>query len=464
MEKKKKRQVPHVYALLIGIVVICAILTYIVPAGSYEMMTLKDGREVVDPNSFQYTEQTPVDLMGVLSSVFRGMLEAADIIFLIFIFGGCFGVITDTGALEAGLVRVTKFLAGKEAMIIPVLMVLFSLMGAIVGSAEDLLPYVPILVSLCVALGFDSITGTAIVLCGGAAGFTSGFLNAYTVGVAQGIAGLHLFSGLGYRLVVYAAFVILTVGYVYRYARKIKKNPTLSSMHDVDQNRDDKLDLDKMHEFGLKEKLVLLSLLVTIILLIIGTVKWGWYFEEIAALFFGLSIVSAIFSRMSINQYAISLGEGMAGIAMGALVCGFARGITVVLTDGNILHTILHSIAGVLSELPSSISALGMYVFQCLLDYPIPSGSGQASVTMPIMAHLADLTGVTRQTSVLAFQLGDGISNVFSPTSGYFMAALALAKIPFEKWVKWILPLIGLQYLLGAVLVLIAQFTSYGPF
>ena len=196
MEKKKKRQVPHVYALLIGIVVICAILTYIVPAGLYEMITLKNDREVVDPNSFQYTEQTPVDLMGVLSSVFRGMLEAADIIFLIFIFGGCFGVITDTGALEAGLVRVTKFLAGKEAMIIPVLMVLFSLMGAIVGSAEDLLPYVPILVSLCVALGFDSITGTAIVLCGGAAGFTSGFLNAYTVGVAQGIAGLHLFSGL----------------------------------------------------------------------------------------------------------------------------------------------------------------------------------------------------------------------------------------------------------------------------
>ena len=343
-------------------------------------------------------------------------------------------------------------------------MILFSLMGAIVGSAEDLLPYVPILVSLCVALGFDSITGTAIVLCGGAAGFTGGFLNAYTVGVAQGIADLQLFSGLGYRLVVYAAMVILTVIYVYRYARKIKKNPTLSQMYDIDQKREDKLDLDNMHEFGVKEKLILLSLLVTIVLLIIGTVKWGWYFEEIAALFFGLSIVSAIFGRMSINQFANSLGAGMAGIATGALVCGFARGITVVLTDGNILHTILYGIANVLAELPSAVSALGMYVFQCLLDYPIPSGSGQASVTMPIMAHLADLTGVTRQTSVLAFQLGDGISNIFSPTSGYFMAALALAKISYEKWVKWILPLIGLQYLLGAVLVLIAQLISYGPF
>lgn len=466
MEKQKKKfQVPHVYALLTGLIIICAILTYIIPAGAYDMMVLEDGREVVDPDTFHYIDQTPVDLMGTMNAVFRGMLEAADIVFLIFIFGASFGVIGDTGAIEAGLVKVSKALAGRELIIIPVMMFIFSLMGAIIGSAEDLLPYIPICVGLALALGFDSITGTAIVLCGGAAGFGGAFMNAYTEGVAQGIAGLPLFSGLYYRIVVYILMTTLTIAFVMIYARRVKKNPTLSRVYEIDQKREDKLELDEtLHPFGIRQKLVLVALLITICLLAYGTINWGWYFNEIAGLFFGLAIVAAIIGGMSVNQFAESIANGMTGICGGALVCGFARGIMVVLTDGNVIHTILHATADVLVKLPSVISAVGMYIFQCLLNFIIPSGSGQAAVSMPIMAPLSDIVGVTRQTATLAFQLGDGISNIFTPTSGYFMAALALAKIPWEKWARWILPLIGLQYLLGAVLVVVAHLMNWGPF
>jgi len=186
--------------------------------------------------------------------------------------------------------------------------------------------------------------------------------------------------------------------------------------------------------------------------------------DEISALFMGMAIVIAFVARMTPNDFAVTFGQGMSEIASGALVIGFARGLLVVMTDGNILHTILHAVAGVLESLPSIVSALGMYVFQCLLNFLVPSGSGQAAVSIPIMAPLGDLVGVTRQTACIAFQLGDAISNIFTPTSGFFMAGLALAKIPWTKWVKWILPIISAQYALGAVFVVIAHMIGLGPF
>ena len=203
--------------------------------------------------------------------------------------------------------------------------------------------------------------------------------------------------------------------------------------------------------------LILVVFVASIILLVYGVIVWGWYMDEIAALFLGMSILVAIIDRMGFNNYANALARGMTEVCSGALVVGIARGILVVMTDGNILHTILHASAAMLSSLPAMVSALGMYVFQCLLNFIVPSGSGQAAVSMPILAPLSDLVGVTRQTACIAFQMGDGISNIFTPTSGYFMAGLALARIPWSKWAKWILPLIGLQYVLGGVFVVIAQ-------
>lgn len=464
MEQKKRRlQVPHVYVLLLGIVLVFCILSYIIPAGQYDRVEV-DGREVVDAASFTFVDQTPVDLMGFLTSVPRGLVESAQIIFFIFIVGGSIYVLQETGAIDAALGRLAKRFSGTELLLIPVIMFVFSLGGSVIGLAEETLPFIPIMVSLAIAMGFDSMTGTAIVLCGAGAGFAGAFMNPFTVGVAQGIAGLPIYSGLGLRVALYIVMVTVTILWIMRYARKVKKSPQLSSMYAVDQQREEKLELENLRPFGKREVFILLVFAATIVLLVWGVLAQGWYMNEIAALFLAMGIIVALIGGMGFNGYANALGVGMANVASGALVVGFARAILVVMTDSNTLDTILYWAANLLSALPGAITALGMYVFQCLLNFLVPSGSGQAAVSIPIMAPLADLVGVTRQTACLAFQLGDGISNIFSPTSGYFMAGLALARIPWAKWAKWFLPLLFIQYAVGAVFVIFAQLTNYGPF
>lgn len=461
--KKKKLAVPHVYILLIGLILICGLLSYIIPAGQYDM-TMVGTREVVDAATYHTVDATPVTLMQLLSAVPRGMTESAQIIFFIFMIGGAFGVLQETRAIEAGIGRLLSILKGKTWVIIPIIIILFSLGGAVFGMSEETIPFIPIFVSLCIAMGYDSITGAAIVLCGSSAGFAGAFMNPFTMQVAQGIAELPLMSQMGFRVVIYIVMVSVTSVFVLRYASKIKRDPQKSCMYKFDRSREDMIDLDRLQAFGVKEKAILLVFVGSIALLIYGVIQWGWYMDEISAVFLGMSMIVAVIAKMTPNEYAAVLGKGMAEIAGGALVVGFARGVLVILTDGNILHTILHAASVLLGSLPSMVSAVGMYIFQCLLNFMVPSGSGQAAVSIPIMAPLGDLVGVTRQTACIAFQLGDGISNIFTPTSGYFMAALALAKIPWAKWAKWILPLIGIQYGIGAIFVIIAQVMQLGPF
>lgn len=461
---KKGFKVPHVYVILLTVVAICAILTYLVPAGHYARVAGPGGRMIVDPASFENVAQTPVGFFDFLLSVPKGMVEIAEIIFFIFIVGGSFGVVNATGAVEAGIHKVTKTMAGKERAIIPIVMILFSLGGAVFGMAEETLPFIPIMVTLAIALGFDSLTGAAVVLAGAGAGFAAAFMNPFTVGVAQGIAELPLFSGMGYRIICYVSMLALTVGFIYWYAGRVKKDPSRSLMYELDQKREEVLDMSVMREFTTSHKLVLLVVVATMVLLVFGVMKYGWYIQEISALFLGMAIAVGIAGKLGFNGFAVNLAEGMAALTTGALVVGFARAILVVLTQGGILDTILYGAATAVASLPSIFAAMGMYVFQCLLNFIIPSGSGQAAVSMPIMAPLGDIVGVTRQVAVLAYQFGDGISNIFTPTSGYFMAGLALAKIPWDKWAKWFIPLILLQYLLGAILVTIAHFIKLGPF
>ncbi len=462
-KEKKKFAVPHVYILLLALILISCVLTYIVPAGQYDMTEVA-GREVVDATTFHSVPQSPATLMSFLTAVPRGMLESAQIIFFIFIIGGAFAVLQETRAIEAGVGKLIEVMKGATIIIIPILMVLFSLGGAIFGMSEETIPFIPIFVSLCIAMGYDSIVGTAIVFCGAGAGFAGAFMNPFTLQVAQGIAGLPLLSGMPFRVVMYIVMVFVAVTFVLRYAMKVRQDPTRSPMHAFDQARTDAIDLNNLQPFGTTEKIILLVFLASIVLLIYGVIQWGWYMNEIAGLFLGMSMVVGIVARMGFNNWAGVFAKGMGEIASGALVVGFARAVLVILTEGSILHTILYAAAAGLGMLPAIVSAVGMYVFQCLLNFIVPSGSGQAAVSIPIMAPLGDLVGVTRQTACIAFQLGDGISNIFSPTSGYFMAGLALAKIPWAKWAKWILPLIGLEYLIGAIFVIAAHVSGLGPF
>jgi len=467
MEEKKKFKiaVPHVYSLLIAIIIICALMSYIMPAAAYDMMVTEDGRSVVDPTTYHRIEQTPLSLMATLSAVFNGMMGAADIIFLIFICGGAFGVVFATKAFDAAIVRIALAMNGKEKIIIPVLMAVFCFMGCTMGSAEDLIVYVPIIMSLCLALGFDSITAVAIILVGAGAGFAGSMMNPYTEGVAQSIAGLPLFSGMGFRACILVVLFLVAVIYVWRYATKIKKDPTKSPMYEFDKTRDTGLSMNlEDNPFSIGQKIIVAAFLGCIALLVIGTLKLGWWYAEICGLFFGLGIIAAICGRMNLNQFGQAFAQGMADITTGALVVGIARGILVVLESGNIIHTLLFAAATVLQGLPGIVCAEGMYIVQCLMNYLIPSGSGQAAVTMPLMAPLADVVGVTRQTATICFQMGDGISNIFTPTSGYLMATLGMAKIPWDKWAKFIIPLIGIWYAIGAVFVGVAYVIKLGPF
>ena len=461
--QKKSLEVPHVYVILLALIVICSALSYVVPAGQYDTAMI-DGREMIDAASYHTVDASPVSLMQMLSAVPRGMTESAQIIFFIFIVGGAFAIIQKSGAIEAGVVKVCRLLKGRTLLIIPVVLTLFSLGGAVFGMSEETIPFIPIFVSLCIAMGYDSITGAAVVFCGAAAGYAGAFMNPFTMQVAQGIAGLPLLSGLGFRVAMYVVYLIVTSALIMRYARRIQKNPESSIMYEEDRRREDVIDLNNLRPFGAREKAVLAVFAASIVLLVFGVIRWGWYMEEISALFFGMAIAAAAAARMSPNEFAVTFGNGMAEIASGALVVGFARGILVVLTDGQILHTILYAAASALRSLPSLFSALGMYLFQCLLNFLVPSGSGQAAVSIPILAPLGDLVGVTRQTACIAYQLGDGISNIFTPTSGFFMAGLALGRIPWTKWAKWILPLIAIQYAIGAAFVVLAHVIGLGPF
>lgn len=427
-------------------------------------MTTAGGREVIDPDTFRYVESTPVSLMQFLTALPRGMQQSAQIIFLIFIIGGSFAILQETKAIDAGVGRLTKALKDRAILLIPLMMTLFSLGAAAFGMSEELMVFIPIFISVMLAAGYDSITGTAIVVASGGIGFAGAFANPFTVQVAQGIAEVPALSGMWYRLLILAAMLAAGILYILHYAKKIHKEPGLSPVYEIDKDRDGVIDFDNLPSFGRKEKAVLLVFFASLVLLLIGSLRLGWWLDEICGLFIGMAIVVGLVSRMGFNKFGTVFGKGMADIAVGALVVGFANGILVVMNDSNILNTVLHSASVLLSGFPAAVSAVGMYLFQCLLNFLVPSGSGQAAMSMPILAPLADMVDVTRQTACIAFQLGDGISNVFTPTAGSLMAGLALAKIPWSKWARWILPLIGLEYLIGLAFVIIAQVIQLGPF
>jgi uncharacterized ion transporter superfamily protein YfcC len=342
---------------------------------------------------------------------------------------------------------------GRGPLVIALLMLLFALGGGTIGMAEETLPFLPALVILARQLGYDETTGAAIALVGAGAGFSGAFLNPFTVGVGQGIAGLPLFSGMGYRIIVWAVVTGIALVYVLRYAARVRREaPAVESGH------------ENVHTPSTRQKLVLVALLGGLAMVVVGALYWQWGILELAGLFVGLAVVAGLVGGLGADATAEKFLEGAAGIAGGALVVGLARGVLVVFDGARVTDTILHALVGVVQGLPAQVSIGGIYVVQILLSYLVPSGSGQAALSLPILVPLADLVGITRQTSVLAYQFGDGFSNIFTPTSGYFMAGLALAGVPWTRWAKFLWPLQLMWLAAGLVLLLIAHAIHYGPF
>jgi len=447
-----KLRIPHTFALLFSLVVLAAVASHWIPAGRYDRAVI-DGREVVEPDSFHPVESDPAGVVEIFLAYPRGLEATAHIVFFIFIIGGAFGVVNATGAVEASIHAIVRACRGRGEVVVAVLVVAFSLAGATIGMAEETLVFLPGLVILAKRLGYDEITAGAIALVGAGAGFSGAFLNPFTVGIAQGIAGLPLFSGIVYRLIVWFVVTAVTVVFVVLYARRIRTDAEIPAPGE-----------SMSGALGFRQKVVLGSLMAALVAIVAGALRWQWGILELSGLFVALTILTGLVGGLGFDGTADRFLEGAKAIAGGALVVGLARGILVIFDGASVTDTILHSMASVVEELPGTVSVAGVYGVQVLLNFLVPSGSGQAALSIPILAPLGDLVGVTRQTTVLAYQFGDGFTNVFTPTQGYFMAGLALIGVRWERWVRFIWPLQLIWMSLGLIFLLMAHAFRWGPF
>lgn len=449
------------FVLMFCVILIVAILTYIFPAGQYDRVEV-DGRQVVDPTTFHFVENAPVGFFDIFSNVHVGMTEAAPIILFVLLFGGALGIIQMTGALNSFIQIVSLKYSSKEKLLIPIMVLVFSLLGTLIGSAEDSLVYLAILVPMTISLGFDALTGFAIVMLGIMVGFLTGITNPFNVGVAQGIAELPIYSGIELRIALFVVMYLATVLYIYRHAMKVKKNPELGVFGKYTRQSTDTI--EENFKLSMRHKISLYALLLNFIILMYGVIKLQWYISEIAGIFLLFGIIIGFICKLSPSDMSKGFIDGAKEMISGALIIGVAQTILVIVRDGLLLDSILYYASSLIGNLPPTINALGMFFTQMCMNFIVPSGSGQAALTMPIMTPLGDLIGVTRQTAVLAFQTGDGISNLIFPTSGVLIAALALNGIPYTKWLKWVFPFIGILIAISICFLMFAQFTNYGPF
>lgn len=466
MEKKKKLAFPHTFVILLFIIALMTICTHIIPAGQYERVFNETAnRSVVDPDSFTYVDPSPVDFFQFLHAIPNGMVEVADIMVFILVVGGAFNIVTQTGAMERGIRKLAYKLQGHEKLIIPLMMFVFSLGGATFGMSEETIIFIPIGITLARALGYDALVGMGMITFGAAVGFSAGFLNPFTVGVAQKIAELPLYSGAPLRVAVWLVMLVAVPLAILRYANRVKADPTASYVYDLEQSQKGSADTAVTDvDLTLRDILVLLTVAGGLAIIVYGVMEHGWGVLDIASVFVGMGILAGVLGGTTPNQMARDFVHGAEDIAMGAIICGIARGILVVMSSGLILDTIVHGLAVLISGLPKAVAAEGMLVIQCVINFFIPSGSGQASTTMPIMTPLSDIVGLTRQTAVLAFQFGDGFTNAIIPTHGTLCASLGIAGIPFNKWFKFALPVVAVELVICAAFIAFAALTGYGPF
>lgn len=457
--KRKLRDrlsVPHTYAIILSVVILVGILSYVIPSGTFERADV-GGREMVVPGTFEQITKTHINVFDIFTAIPRGLQDAAQIVFYIFLVGGAFGIIKATGAIDAGINRLVEKIGTSERLIIPLVMIVFSVLGFTTGMAEETIIFVPIGIGIALSLGYDAIVGTAMVSIGAASGFIGGMMNPFTVGVAQGIAEVPLFSGFWFRAAVFVPILAIAIFYVMRYAARVKANPETSILHGRVGGPGSTAYAvsEEIPPLTPRRTIVLLLLATGIVINMVGVFNWDWFLNQLAANFFIMALVAGLVGGLGVNGSFTNLVEGMKSVVFGALVVGFARAILVVMQDGQTLDTIVNAISEGISHWPAALTVLGMFGFQAVLNFFIPSGSGMAATTMPIMVPLADILGIDRQVAVLAFQYGDAITNSIIPTSGALMGYLAVARIPYELWVKFIWKLIVLWLVVAALALLV---------
>lgn len=528
------KKVPHTYVIVFAIIVFAAILTWFIPPGKYIPKTYTENGEVKTEVQFYYEEDLPepyksefdarVQTWQVFSSLFKGFVKQSNIIIFILMIGGAFWIMNQSKAIDVGIFSFLKFTKkiehtsimqrlGVDNIIFGLIMILFSVFGAVFGMSEETIAFVIILIPLAISMGYDSLTGVSLVYIGAHLGFAGAILNPFTIGIAQGLADIPLFSGIEYRMFSWLIINVVGIFFVLRYASKIRRNPQSSIMYKEDEywrKRKEQEAGEKVTYYtpkiawfvyafvllvllifsflypnttltignasfsfwiiplftglfaisgilSLKKSVhffILLLLAYTIVFLIIGVMGYGWYVMEIATLFLGLGIASGVSINKSADQIAVLFLDGVKDIMSAAIIVGLAGGIIVVLEDGGIIDSILYGLSKAMGNFGDVASVSVMYMIQTVINIVIPSGSAKAAITMPIMAPFSDLIGISRQATVMAFQFGDGFTNMITPTSGILIAVLGIAKIPYQKWVKFVWPLIVILIILGFLLLI----------
>ena len=528
-----QKKVPHTFVIVFFIIVIAAVMTWFVEPGYYIKENIIDnGVEKTEVN-FYYQDQLPEQYQAdyqsepqtwqIFSSLFKGFEKQSSIIVFILIIGGAFWIMNKSHAIDMGIFSFLRFTRkleniklfktlGVDNIIITLIMLLFSLFGAVFGMSEECIAFIIIIIPLAISMGYDSIVGVCMVYVAAHVGFAGAILNPFTIGIAQGIAEVPLFSGIGYRVFCWAVINVITIAFVLLYAKKVKKNPMSSIMYDEDAYwRTHSVEGQQEHApiktkqswyvyaailvamtiftfcyptttlnvgnssmtapfipilttifailgpLSLRKTVhnfILLILLYTIIYLIVGVMGYGWYVMEIATLFLVMGIASGLAIGKTASDIARLFIEGMSDILSAAVVVGLAGGIVIILQEGGIIDTILYGLSKSMTDLGKIASVEIMYAIQTIVNVVIPSGSAKAAITMPIMAPFSDLIGVCRQATVMAFQFGDGFTNMITPTSGVLIAALGVARVPYQKWFKWAWKFILLMIILGGLLLI----------
>lgn len=458
---KKRVHFPDTWIVVFCIVAIVALLSWIIPSGAYEYEKIDVNgtmRNVAIAGTYQAidkAEASPTGFLGLFAALYEGMVSASDIIFVMMVCAATFGVLVKTGAFHAGIGLVMKKLGNRDIVLIPVLMLIFALGGSLFGMLSEFYGFYPLVVGLFIALGYDAMVGFAVIALGEYVGFMASTLNPYTVAVAQSISGVELYSGLGFRWVCFAVFMGIAIIYTVVYALRVRKNTALSVMGgEVCAHSFDRSQLD-VYRFCKKQLVIMLVVVGTLVLLMLGLVKWSWGYKELCGLFIIMSIAAAAIDGWAPDKYCREMLAGAKNVLWGCILCGLAKSIVVIMTNAKIMDTVIYSLSDLLQNAPKSISAQLMLFAHTFINFLIPSGSGQAAATMPIMAPLADNLGLSRQVACLAFQFGDGLSNLFWPTAG-IVTICGLGDVKYNKWMKWFWKLFLLIVLAQMVLLEIA--------
>ena len=449
-------------ALLFFIIIFAAVLTWIIPAGTYQRATV-NGRPVVDPQSFAFIEAKPANPLDVLLAVPSGMINAVNLVIAAMMIGGGLACIQASNALNVGISRVIKKVGlARGNLILVVLFAIFALMGGFLGFIEGSIPFIPIAISIALGLGYDSIVGVAVAVVGAISGFTCGPSNPFTVAVAQAIAGLDIYSGLGLRLVMMAIIPLLCLLYILRYARSVRLDPSRSLVADVDVS-----DLAFKSEefeslpFTSGHALVLLALIAGIGCYVYGAVNWRWGFPHLGAMFLLIGMIAGAITGLGVNGTTETFLKGAAGMTAASFIMGVAYGISWILTNAKVLDTIVYYLSRPLAGLSPVVCAVGILIVIGIINLFIPSGSGKALIVMPIVLPIAQIVGIEAQTAILAYQFGDGITNLCTPLLGVLLLALGLGRVPFSKWERFILPIAAMFFVVAAVFMIVAMKIGY---